>query len=223
MGRHRGTEASWGNTMEQYTTPVAPLQRQARSEVSGDVADAPSSAGEPSRKELLAAIQGSRVALEGKIETFALEVNLLRADLRKVSNKVKAAEGSIAELQSEVGTLRTQMAQATSTVGRLEARLEDAERRSFPESQTAYSVYKIPGQPSVSLLKDTVSPSVLAWRRSLMVWTKVEGAALWREDAMGLRTYPLSASWDEILTQLQGEDQVIIAGDPMPPNELAPA
>ncbi|KAJ1124906.1 hypothetical protein NDU88_003353 [Pleurodeles waltl] len=49
--------------------------------------------------EILAAIQGSKVALEGKIETVAVEVNLLRADLRKVSDKV--AEGSIMELQTE--------------------------------------------------------------------------------------------------------------------------
>ncbi|KAJ1089349.1 hypothetical protein NDU88_002500 [Pleurodeles waltl] len=103
------------------------LELRRRSEVSGEVADAASSAGEPSQVELLASIQGSRVALEGKIEAVAVEVNLLRADLRKVSDKVKAAEGTISELQSEVGTLRTQMAQATSTVGRLEARLEDAE------------------------------------------------------------------------------------------------
>ncbi|KAJ1114893.1 hypothetical protein NDU88_003123 [Pleurodeles waltl] len=57
---------------------------------------------EPSQVEILAAIQGSRVALEGKIETVVVEVNLLRADLRKVSDKVKVAEGSIVELQLEV-------------------------------------------------------------------------------------------------------------------------
>ncbi|KAJ1207086.1 hypothetical protein NDU88_002478 [Pleurodeles waltl] len=89
MGRHRRAEASQGNTMEQYSTPVALPQRLARSEVSGEVANVASSAGEPSRAELLAAIQGSRVALEGKIETFAVEVNLLRADLRKVSDKLE--------------------------------------------------------------------------------------------------------------------------------------
>ncbi|KAJ1215373.1 hypothetical protein NDU88_002982 [Pleurodeles waltl] len=120
MGRQRRTEASQGNTMEQYTTAVALPQQLARSEVSGDVADMPLSAGELSRAVLLAANQGSRVALEGKIDTVAVEVNLLRADLRKVSDKEKAAEGSIMELQSEVGILRMQMAQATSTVGRLE-------------------------------------------------------------------------------------------------------
>ncbi|KAJ1155588.1 hypothetical protein NDU88_008317 [Pleurodeles waltl] len=56
---------------------------------------------EPSRPERLVAIQGSRVALEVKIETVVVEVNLLRADLRKVSDKIKVAEGSIVELQTE--------------------------------------------------------------------------------------------------------------------------
>ncbi|KAJ1087688.1 hypothetical protein NDU88_000854 [Pleurodeles waltl] len=119
MGRHKRTDGSQGNTMEQCTTPVAAPRRPAELEVSGDPAGAPLSACEPSRTELLAAIQGSRVALEGKIETVAVEVNLLRADLWKMSDKAKVAEGSIAELQSEVGTLRSQVGQTTSTVGRL--------------------------------------------------------------------------------------------------------
>ncbi|KAJ1091210.1 hypothetical protein NDU88_004337 [Pleurodeles waltl] len=93
MGHHKWTDASQGKTMEQYTTPVALLRQPAGLE-----------------------------ALEGKTETVAVEVNLLRADLWKVSDKMKLAEGSIVEQQSEVGTLRTQMAQATSTVGRLEVR-----------------------------------------------------------------------------------------------------
>ncbi|KAJ1113904.1 hypothetical protein NDU88_002144 [Pleurodeles waltl] len=89
---------------------------------------------EPSQAKILATIQGSRVALESKIETVAVEVNLLRADLRKVSDKVKVAEGSIVELQTEVVVLHKQMVQATSTVGRLEAQLEDAEGRSQRDS-----------------------------------------------------------------------------------------
>ncbi|KAJ1207863.1 hypothetical protein NDU88_003253 [Pleurodeles waltl] len=92
---------------------------------------APGTAGEPLRAELLAAIQGSTVALKGRIETVAMEVNLLWVDLRKVSEKVKVAEGSIVEMQTEVGSLRKQTVQINSTVGRLEARLEDAEGRVF--------------------------------------------------------------------------------------------
>ncbi|KAJ1091260.1 hypothetical protein NDU88_004387 [Pleurodeles waltl] len=112
--------------MEQYTTTVPMPQRVTRVAGSDDGQSGLLSVEEPLRAEILTAIQGSRVALEGKIETVAVEVNLLRADLRKVSDKVKVVEGSIVELQAEVGTLRKQMAQAGSTVGRLEARLEDA-------------------------------------------------------------------------------------------------
>ncbi|KAJ1186068.1 hypothetical protein NDU88_002853 [Pleurodeles waltl] len=130
MGHHKWTDASQGNTMGQYTTPVVLPQCAARLELNGDAAGTPLNTEEPLRAELLAAIQGSWVVLEGKIEPVVVEVNLLQADLRKVSNKVKVAEGYIAELQSEVGMLQKQMVQATSAVGRLEARLEDAEGRS---------------------------------------------------------------------------------------------
>ncbi|KAJ1084200.1 hypothetical protein NDU88_004352 [Pleurodeles waltl] len=77
----------------------------------------PANPEEPSCAELLVAIQGSRVALKGKIKIVTVEVNLLRADLRKVSDMVK--EGSIMELQMEVRALPEQMAQANSTVGGL--------------------------------------------------------------------------------------------------------
>ncbi|KAJ1100624.1 hypothetical protein NDU88_005705 [Pleurodeles waltl] len=126
MERHRRTDVSQGNTMEQYTTVVPLQQRTARLGGTEEAQSGMTPAEEPSRAEILAAIQGSRVALEGKIETVAVEMNLLRADLRKVSDKVKMVEGSIEELQMEVEVLRKQMAQASSTVGKLEARLEDA-------------------------------------------------------------------------------------------------
>ncbi|KAJ1128675.1 hypothetical protein NDU88_007050 [Pleurodeles waltl] len=116
--------------MEHYTTPVPLPQGLPRSDEKGDNMRVPVNPEEPSRAELLAAIQGSRVALEGKIETVAVEVNLLLADLRKVSDKVTVAEGSIVKLQMEVGALRKQMVKANSTVGQLEAWLEDAEGRS---------------------------------------------------------------------------------------------
>ncbi|KAJ1181159.1 hypothetical protein NDU88_006369 [Pleurodeles waltl] len=101
MGRHRQATASQGNTMEQYTTPTPLHQCQTHIGGPGEVLGTPATAEEPSRDELLAAIQGFRVALEGKIEMVAVEVNLLRADLCKVSDKVKVAEGSIVDLQTE--------------------------------------------------------------------------------------------------------------------------
>ncbi|KAJ1171501.1 hypothetical protein NDU88_003362 [Pleurodeles waltl] len=73
---------------------------------SGEALAMPATVEEPSRAELLAAIQGARVALEGKIEMVAVEVNFLQADLSKFSEKAKVAEGSIVDLQTEVGNLR---------------------------------------------------------------------------------------------------------------------
>ncbi|KAJ1157907.1 hypothetical protein NDU88_010604 [Pleurodeles waltl] len=71
----------------------------------GGVPEVPIPEEEPSRAGLLAAIQGSRVVLEGKIKAMAVEVNLLQTDLRKVSDKVKVVEGSIVDLQVEDGTM----------------------------------------------------------------------------------------------------------------------
>ncbi|KAJ1087706.1 hypothetical protein NDU88_000871 [Pleurodeles waltl] len=105
MGRHRKTDVSQGNTMEQYTTAKAAQQRVTRVAGSDDGQSGLLPVEEPSGAEILPAIQGSRVALEGKIEMVAVEVNLLRADLRKFSDKVKVAEGSIVELWAEVGIL----------------------------------------------------------------------------------------------------------------------
>ncbi|KAJ1169810.1 hypothetical protein NDU88_001700 [Pleurodeles waltl] len=95
MGRHRRTNVAQGNTMEQYNTPVPLPQRTVRLGGADE---------ELSQAKILAAIQGSRVAHEGKIETET--VNLLRADLRKVSDKIKVAEGYIVELQIELAWVR---------------------------------------------------------------------------------------------------------------------
>ncbi|KAJ1111961.1 hypothetical protein NDU88_000233 [Pleurodeles waltl] len=82
---------------------------------------------EPTRADLSVSIQGCRTALEHKIETLSIEVNLLRADLHKVSDKVTTAEGNIVELQVETVTLKKQMAQLTTSARELERRAEYGE------------------------------------------------------------------------------------------------
>ncbi|KAJ1083909.1 hypothetical protein NDU88_004064 [Pleurodeles waltl] len=99
MGRHRQTVASQGNTMEQYTTPASLSQRQIRLGGPEDGLSTLVTGEEPLRAEIFASIQGSRLALEGKIEKAAVEVNLLTTDLRKVSDKV--TKGFILDLQME--------------------------------------------------------------------------------------------------------------------------
>ncbi|KAJ1213559.1 hypothetical protein NDU88_001193 [Pleurodeles waltl] len=74
MGRYQRTNASQGNTMEQYTPPVPLPQPNANPRGSEDSESVATTAEDPSRSEILAAIQGLRVALEGKIETVAVEM-----------------------------------------------------------------------------------------------------------------------------------------------------
>ncbi|KAJ1156824.1 hypothetical protein NDU88_009541 [Pleurodeles waltl] len=81
--------------------------------------------GEPSRAGLLQAIQGAQQVLESKIKTVAIEVNLLRTDFRKVSDKICVAEGSMRHLQAEVATLKKQVAATEANSGTLEAGVED--------------------------------------------------------------------------------------------------
>ncbi|KAJ1201020.1 hypothetical protein NDU88_004836 [Pleurodeles waltl] len=114
MSRNKQACSALGNTLVNYTTSTHWAIKMGHDE-------------EPTRAELLADIRSSREALEGKIKSVAIKVNLLHTDLRKVSDKVGLVEGSISELQMEVSVLRKQVAAATSKYGALEARMEDAE------------------------------------------------------------------------------------------------
>ncbi|KAJ1194769.1 hypothetical protein NDU88_004055 [Pleurodeles waltl] len=110
MGRHKQAAPSQRNTLEDCTNSTPLPQHQAQQGGLRDKQTTAASAKEPSCAELIAAIEGLRVAFKGKIETVALEVNLLLAELRKVSDKVRVVKGSIVELQTEVTTLRRQLA-----------------------------------------------------------------------------------------------------------------
>ncbi|KAJ1113032.1 hypothetical protein NDU88_001292 [Pleurodeles waltl] len=107
--------------MEQYTTPASfPQQRQPKQGgAQGDQVPKLSTE-EQSRTETLAAIQGSCVELEGKIETVVLEVNRFGADLQKVSDKVRVAKGCIDELQLVMAMLGRQVATGISKTRALE-------------------------------------------------------------------------------------------------------
>ncbi|KAJ1092038.1 hypothetical protein NDU88_005152 [Pleurodeles waltl] len=125
MGKNKQQGTPKDNTMDHYAL-LAHASQCAMRHTSGWV-DQSTDHGELSRAELLQAIQGSPMALENKIETVAIKVNLLRTDLRKISNKVCLAERSIEELQMKLATLKKQVPAAESRAGALEARVEDSE------------------------------------------------------------------------------------------------
>ncbi|KAJ1123080.1 hypothetical protein NDU88_001553 [Pleurodeles waltl] len=55
--------------------------------------------------------------------------------------------------------------------------------------------------------KSSDPPFERAWKSSFEVWAGAEGVALAREDALGLRKYPLSISWEAMLVCLRGLGQ----------------
>ncbi|KAJ1216912.1 hypothetical protein NDU88_004510 [Pleurodeles waltl] len=97
MGKSKRSAQLQGNTLDVYTTLAPSVQRETC--LTGCRTDAGLDAPfvEPTKAELLAAIHGSREALEGKIELVGIEVNLLWAGIQKVSDRVQIMEGSISE------------------------------------------------------------------------------------------------------------------------------
>ncbi|KAJ1124709.1 hypothetical protein NDU88_003158 [Pleurodeles waltl] len=120
--------------MEHYTTLATASQRHTCQTAGGCGPGSGSVTEEPSRAVRLAAIQGTRTVSENKIKTVDLEVNLLRTDLCKVSDKVQVADDSIGELQTEVDTLRKWMAEVSSSSETLEERMEDVEGQVAPHN-----------------------------------------------------------------------------------------
>ena len=78
---------------------------------------------------ILAAIESSRISMETKISSIAHDVNILRDDHRKLTEKVKQTEQSITTLKPQVTDNTTQMHDLLDRVRFLEGRAEDAEGR----------------------------------------------------------------------------------------------
>ncbi|KAJ1134398.1 hypothetical protein NDU88_000850 [Pleurodeles waltl] len=74
-------------------------------------------------------IQALRNNIEPKIDAVTLEVNLLRADPHKVTDRVTTAEGQINGLQAVNKQIEKQVQDLTKKQAEVEAKLEDQEGR----------------------------------------------------------------------------------------------
>ncbi|KAJ1092762.1 hypothetical protein NDU88_005872 [Pleurodeles waltl] len=114
-----------------YAQPVQPL---AQTEKEGDQGSkAPEKGTEdpiPSLKDLMVAIQGSKVGVIHKIDSVAVEVSLLQADLHKVLDRVVTKEKNIEALQTEVSRLHTTVSDQQKLTAWLDERAEDSEGQS---------------------------------------------------------------------------------------------
>ncbi|KAJ1191187.1 hypothetical protein NDU88_000503 [Pleurodeles waltl] len=73
--------------------------------------------------------QALRYNIKPKIGAVTLDVNLLRADLHKVTDKVTTAEGQISGLQAINKRLEKQVQDLTKKQAEMEVQLEDQECR----------------------------------------------------------------------------------------------
>lgn len=60
----------------------------------------------PTLAELMAAIKGSWDLTIAKIDTVALEMGLLHADVPKISDRATATEGDVQTIQTELASLK---------------------------------------------------------------------------------------------------------------------
>ena len=99
--------------MDRYTVPAQRPRTPDQSQ--------PPETSEPDKfKEILAAIQASRCALEGQIGGVQSEVALVRQDLRNVVDRVTEAEGRVSEVEDSVKELRTTVQRLSAKTGVLE-------------------------------------------------------------------------------------------------------
>ncbi|KAJ1170163.1 hypothetical protein NDU88_002044 [Pleurodeles waltl] len=78
----------------------------------------------------MAAIQRSKIEVVNKIKAVVVDITLLRADLRKVSDRVTTVDQNVDELQREFRSLRNMISDLQKLIARLDERIEDSEGRS---------------------------------------------------------------------------------------------
>ncbi|KAJ1088970.1 hypothetical protein NDU88_002124 [Pleurodeles waltl] len=128
MGKDKAAKAVGTRAITQYTTPRQSTQRLALHAGENDD-DPPGGKHSGAHKGGLDAHHSSLCsALEQQIETVSIDLNSLRTDLRKVSEKVYTAESNIGLLQVEMASLKKKMTTVHAEVAELGRRTERSRR-----------------------------------------------------------------------------------------------
>ncbi|KAJ1181754.1 hypothetical protein NDU88_006954 [Pleurodeles waltl] len=99
----------------------------------------------------MAVIQSVHAALEGKIDTVLMGVELKRADIRNLGARVKEAKGSLMTLKDDSGTLKEQVRVLKATTDMFWVKLEDFKRCSRRNNVCMLSVPEKSEGPTVAL------------------------------------------------------------------------
>ncbi|KAJ1103192.1 hypothetical protein NDU88_000619 [Pleurodeles waltl] len=127
--------------------------------------------GEPSLGTIMAAIQDLKGLLEPTLDAVTMDVTLLKADLKKVAEKVTNAETDIAHLQSTSKRLGDQVQFLTAEHERIVARFEDQEGRAWRNNFRVVGVPEGVKGPSVELFLETLITDSFQLKRLSMFFT----------------------------------------------------
>ena len=122
MGKDKLAVPAQQPKMDKFTIPAPPKNP---TDTTQQAKDAP----EDKFTEILAAIQASRLALEGQIGGLQTEVSLVRQDLRNVVDRVTETEDRVSSLENNVKDLQATVQSLSTKTGVLEYRAEEAESR----------------------------------------------------------------------------------------------
>ncbi|KAJ1172285.1 hypothetical protein NDU88_004132 [Pleurodeles waltl] len=81
----------------------------------------------PSLADLMLAVNGTRSALESKMDTVAVDISLICADMKKTVERVTIAKGTIREHSAMLKSLQAEFDLLWYSTNRLHRRAEDAE------------------------------------------------------------------------------------------------
>ncbi|KAJ1102247.1 hypothetical protein NDU88_007299 [Pleurodeles waltl] len=127
MGRNQGLQTAQTNNLDKYNVQMKTAGTERNKSAPAKEA---SDSGDPLLQEIMKAIQSLKGTIESKIDALTIDVNLLRADLRKVTDKVTTAESKINRLQAVTKRLENQVQELTKQHTAVAAKLEDKEGRS---------------------------------------------------------------------------------------------
>ena len=109
----------------------------------------------------LDAILAALVKLDTKVDMMASDFNLLRADQKKVSERVKRVEAEVAALCPQTKDIQSQVLELHKRVGFLEYRAEDAEGRARRNNLRIVGLPEmVGGQNLVEYLEDWLRTAV---------------------------------------------------------------
>ncbi|KAJ1119102.1 hypothetical protein NDU88_007288 [Pleurodeles waltl] len=126
MVRDRELKTVQPNTIVQYTVPVpGPQEKGSQANMAQEAADYLQGT-----TEILAAIQGSKQALETKMEAMSMDINHLPLDLHKVAERVTTTKEDVVALNRENKDCQATVAWLKCSATQVEESMEDAEGHS---------------------------------------------------------------------------------------------